>query len=176
VNASRVLRASVVAVVASGVLAVAGCSTADSAAVVNGERISEQELQEAVQQLNKAAPQANLDNATALTLLLRAPFTTPVADKAGKGLSNSQVTAALKTNELNQAAIDIVRTSDAFNTANPAVLSQEEQNQILREMQRAKITVNPRYGRYNQKTFALDATSPNWIKAGSNPAPTPSQG
>ena len=162
-KASRALRGSLVAAVVAGVLAVSGCATADSAAIVDGERISEQELQEAVAQLNAAAPGANLDNGTALTLLLRAPFTTPVADGAGKGLSDSQVVAALRTDKLNPAAIDIVRTSDAFNPDNPAVLTQEEQVQVLTEMEKADISVNPRYGRFDRETFAIGATSLNWI-------------
>lgn len=164
-KASRALRGSLVAAVVAGVLAVSGCATADSAAVVDGERISEQELQEAVAQLNTAAPGANLDNRTALTLLLRAPFTTPIAAEAGKGLSDSQVVAALRTDDLNPAAIDIVRTSDAFNPQNPAVLTQEEQVRVLREMEKADISVNPRYGTFDPRSFAVGATSVNWIQS-----------
>jgi hypothetical protein len=166
-----------VAAVVAGVLAVTGCATADSAAVVDGERISERELQEAVEQLNVAAPQADLDNATALTLLLRAPFTTPVANRAGKGLSDSQVIAALRTDDLNAAAIDIVRTSDAFNPDNPAALDQQEQVQVLTEMEKADISVNPRYGKFDPETFGVGATSLNWVQ--SPPAteqPTPQPG
>ena len=164
VKASRALRGSLVAAVVAGVLAVAGCASAESAAIVNGDRITEQELQEAVEQLNTAAPGANHDNGTALTLLLRAPFTTPVAEKAGKGLSDSQVIAALRTDKLNPAAIDIVRTSDAFNPQNPSVLTQEEQLQVLHDMQRADISVNPRYGRFDPKTFAVGRPTLNWVK------------
>jgi hypothetical protein len=177
VKARRALRGSLVAAVVAGVLAVSGCATADSAAVVDGESISEQELQEAVAQLNAAAPGANLDNATALTLLLRAPFTTPVANEAGKGLSDSQVTSALRTDDLNAAAIDIVRTSDAFNPQNPAVLTQEEQVKVLHEMEKADISVNPRYGRFDPKTFAVGQSSVNWIDRSSATAqPTPQPG
>jgi hypothetical protein len=176
VKASRALRGSLVAAVVAGVLAVSGCATADSAAVVDGERISEQELQEAVAQLNTAAPGANLDNRTALTLLLRAPFTTPIAAAAGKGLSDSQVLAALRTDDLNAAAIDIVRTSDAFNPQNPAVLSQEEQVQVLEEMEKADISVNPRYGKFDPRTFAVGETAVNWIEVqpeSGQPTPQP---
>ena len=171
-KALSALRGSIVTAVVVGVLAVSGCATADTALVVDDERISSQELQEAVTQLNTAAPGANLDNATALTLLLRARFTQRVADGAGKGLSDSQVLAALKTDELNAAAIDIVRTSDAFNPQNPSVLSQAEQGQVLADLEKAKITLNPRYGRLDRKNFSVGAAIPNWIKE--QPAPTES--
>ena len=169
-KALSALRGSIVTAVVVGVLAVSGCATADTALVVDDERISSQELQEAVSQLNTAAPGANLDNATALTLLLRARITQRVADSVGKGLSDSQVLAALKTDELNAAAIDIVRTSDAFNPQNPSVLSQAEQGQVLADLQKADITLNPRYGRLDRKNFSVGAAIPNWIKE--QPAPT----
>ncbi len=163
-KALSALRGSIVTAVVVGVLGVSGCATADTALVVNDERISSQELQEAVSQLNAAAPGANLDNATALTLLLRARSTQRVADGSGKGLSDSQVLAALKTDELNPAAIDIVRTSDAFNPQNPSVLSQAEQSQVLADLEKSDITLNPRYGRLDRKNFSVGAASPNWIK------------
>ena len=163
-KALSALRGSIVTAVAVGVLAVSGCATADTALVVNDERISSRQLQEAVSQLNTAAPGANLDNATALTLLLRAPFTRRVADSSGKGLSDSQVLAALKTDKLNAAAIDIVRTSDAFNPQNPAVLTQAEQVQVLQDLEKADITLNPRFGRLDRKNFSVGAAKPNWIK------------
>ena len=169
-KALSALRGSIVTAVVVGVLAVSGCATADTALVVDDERISSQELQEAVSQLNTAAPGANLDNATALTLLLRARFTQRVADSAGKGLSDSQVLAALKTDKLNAAAIDIVRTSDAFNPQNPSVLSQAEQGQVLTELEKADITLNPRYGRLDRKNWSVGPGTPNWIKE--QPAPT----
>ena len=169
-KALSALRGSIVTAVVVGVLAVSGCATADTALVVNDERISSQELQEAVSQLNTAAPGANLDNATALTLLLRARFTQRVADSAGKGLSDSQVLAALKTDKLNAAAIDIVRTSDAFNPQNPSVLSQAEQGQVLTELEKADITLNPRYGHLDRKNWSVGPGTPNWIKE--QPAPT----
>ena len=169
-KALSALRGSIVTAVVVGVLAVSGCATADTALVVNDERISSQELQEAVSQLNTAAPGANLDNATALTLLLRARFTQRVADSAGKGLSDSQVLAALKTDELNAAAIDIVRTSDAFNPQNPSVLSQAEQGEVLTELEKADITLNPRYGRLDRKNWSVGPGTPNWIRE--QPAPT----
>jgi hypothetical protein len=181
VKASRALRGSLVAAVVAGVLAVSGCASADAAAVVDGKRISEQELQQAVAQLNAAAPGVNLDNATALTLLLRAPFTSPVADRAGKGLSDSQIVTGLRTDKLNAAALDIVRTSEAFNSQGASALTQEEQVQVLHEMEKADISVNPRYGSFDARNFGVGASKPNWIA--SSPAtgeptlqPTPQPG
>lgn len=171
VKAFGALRGSFVVLAAAAVLAVSGCATADTAAVVNGSRITERELQEAVRQLNTAVPNANLGYADALTLLLRAPFTTPVANSSGKGVSDSQVMAALGTEDLNPAAMDIVRTSDAFNPQSPTVLTQEEQNKVLTHMEKADITLNPRFGHFDAKKFSVDSVVPDWIMVEPTPAP-----
>ena len=173
-NATRVLRASAVAVVAAGVLAVSGCATADTAAVVNGQRISETEVEQAVTSIKEVVPNAQLDTATALTLLVYAPFVTPVADRAGKGVSDSQVRASMddSSGRLNEAAVELIRTSDLLNPNNPSALDQQQQNEAIAALHKAKITINPRYGTFDPKRIAFDASSPNWIKQPQTPTAT----
>ena len=97
-NALRVLRATVVAAVAATVLVVSGCSTADTAAVVDGRRITETQVQEAVTQLKKVSPDANITTTFALRSLIYAPFVTQVADQAGKGISDSYAAQLIGAN------------------------------------------------------------------------------
>jgi parvulin-like peptidyl-prolyl isomerase len=174
VNATRVLRASAVAVVAAGVLAVSGCATADTAAVVNGERISETEVQKAVTSIKEVVPNAQIDTATALQLLVYAPFVVPVANRAGKGVSDSQVRASMDdtSGRLNEAALELIRTSDLLNPQNPSALDQQEQNEAIEALHKADVTVNPRYGTFDPKRIAFDASTPNWIKQPSTPTAT----
>ena len=44
-------------------------------------------------------------------------------------------------------------------------LDQASKNLIVGELNKAKITVNPRYGTFDPKQVAMTPTSPNWIKA-----------
>ena len=173
-NATRVLRASAVAVVAAGVVAVSGCATADTAAVVNGDRISETEVQEAVTRIKEVVPNAQIDTATALQLLVYAPFVTKVADGAGKGVSDSQVRASMNdtSGKLNDAAVELIRTSDLLNPNNPSGLDQQQQSEAIDALHKAKVTINPRYGTFDPKRIAFDASSPNWIKQQQSPTPT----
>lgn len=68
---SRALRGSVVVVLAASVLAVSGCAQADTAAIVNGTRISEQDAQEAARQIREAQPSSALDTANAVASLVK---------------------------------------------------------------------------------------------------------
>ena len=78
----------IVAAVAAGVLAVAGCATADTAAVVDGQRITEQEAQQVALQIQTAQPNAEdpLTTPSAVAGLIMARFINAAAQQAGKGL------------------------------------------------------------------------------------------
>jgi type IV pilus biogenesis protein CpaD/CtpE len=51
VKAARALRGAVVVVVAALALGLSGCASADTAAIVDGHRISERDAQEAARQI-----------------------------------------------------------------------------------------------------------------------------
>jgi hypothetical protein len=167
VKAFRVLRGSLVAGVAVVVLGVSGCASADTAAVVNGHRITEQEAQEASRQILEAQPDSGITTANAVASLVMAGFINTVADGAGKGLSDSaarQAVAAIK--DPSPATLELVRASLAFNQMNS-----EEQGRAVDLASKAKITINPRYGRFDPKKISFDASTPNWIKP--QPSATP---
>jgi type IV pilus biogenesis protein CpaD/CtpE len=172
--AVRALRGPIAVIAAAVALGVSGCATADTAAIVNGHRIAESEVQDAVTLIHEVVPQAQLDTSTALQLLVFAPFVNPVADRAGKGISDSQARASVGDDSgvLNEAALDLIKASDLLNPQNPNALDQQQQAEAIDQLRKAKVTLNPRYGTFDAKNMKFDASKPNWIKAqpSANPA------
>jgi hypothetical protein len=170
VKALSALRGSVVAAVVVGVLAVSGCATAQTAAVVNGHRITEQDLQEATSQINATYPDSNLTTANALSSLVMASFINEVADQAGKGLSDSAAKAAVtEISEPTATTLELVKSSVAAQQ-----LTSEEQGQVVALASKATVTINPRYGTFDAAKVHFDVSKPNWIKAEpTTPAPAP---
>ena len=172
-KAVRALRGPIVVFAAAAVVGLSGCATADTAAIVNGHRISESEVQDAVSLIHEVVPQAQLDTSTALQLLVFAPFVNPVAERAGKGISDSQARASVgdESGVLNQAALDLIKASDLLNPQNPNALDQQQQAEAIDQLRKAKVTLNPRYGTFDPKTLKFDVSKPNWIKV--QPTQTP---
>lgn len=169
-KALSALRGSIVTAVVVGVLAVSGCATADTAAVVNGHRISEQEVQEATTQIRKAYPDSTLSTASALTSLVMASFINQVAEESGKGLSDSAARAAIvNIEDPVPATLELVKSS-----LSSQQLTSVEQGKVVELASRAKVTLNPRYGTFNATKVQFGTSQPNWIKAEpAAPAATP---
>ncbi len=137
-----------------GVLAVSGCATAETAAVVNGHRISEQELQEATRQINATYPDATLTTANALSSLVMASFINEVADESGKGLSDSAAKAAVtEIAAPTPTTLELVRSSVAAQQ-----LTSEEQGKVVALASKATVTINPRYGTFDAKNVRFDVS------------------
>lgn len=167
-KALRALRGPIVVIAAAVALGVSGCATADTAAIVNGHTISEREAQEAARQIQEAQPDSGLDTGGAVSSLIMAQFINEVADKVGKGLSDSAARAAVETIEdPSSATLELVKASVAWNN-----LSSDERNEAIADAQKAKITINPRYGTFDAKTMQFDVSKPNWIKAQPTTSPT----
>jgi hypothetical protein len=168
VKALRALRGPIVVIAAAVALGLSGCATADTAAIVNGHTISEREAQEAARQIQEAQPDSGLDTGGAVSSLIMAQFINEVADKVGKGLSDSAARAAVETIEdPSSATLELVKASVAWNN-----LSSDERNEAIADAQKAKITINPRYGTFDAKTMQFDVSKPNWIKAQPTTSPT----
>lgn len=162
VKAPRALRGSLAAVAAAAALALTGCATADTAAVVNGAVISESDAQEVVRQIKQAQPQAQIDTPAAVQALVFAPFINEAAAKGGKGQTDSSAKAALGSNvaEPTRATLEVVKASIATND-----LTEQERMQITQQIASADIKLNPRYGTFDQKNLRFAAAGPNWIKS-----------
>lgn len=165
-KAFRPVRWALAALATAGVLVVSGCGTANTAAVVNGERITERDAQLAVEQIHAAQPNSNLDTANAVASLIMAGFINQVADADGKGLADSAARAAVpQIPDPSPATLELVRASLAWNQ-----LTNEEQTRAIETAAKAKITLNPRFGTFDPQRIQFAKSVPNWIKA--QPAPS----
>lgn len=161
-KALRTLRGPLAAVALVATLSVSACGTADTAAVVNGEKISESEAQTAAQQINEAfQPQTPLTTQAAVSSLIAAPAINAVATRVGKGESDSSARSAIpQVEEPSQATLDLVKANFALQK-----LTDPEKNLVLEELKKYDVTVNPRYGAYDKDGFRLEAPHTNWLKA-----------
>jgi parvulin-like peptidyl-prolyl isomerase len=161
VKATRALRGLVVVVVAAAALALSGCATADTAAVVNGTRISERDAQEAARQIQEAQPNSTITTPDAVAALIMAQFINQVADSVGKGLSDSAAKAAIPGIENpSPATLELVRSSLAWNQ-----MTNDEHIKAVEAASNAQITFDPKAVRFN-------SSKPNWIKAEPTSSPT----
>jgi parvulin-like peptidyl-prolyl isomerase len=161
VKALRTLRGPLAAVVIATALSVSGCGTADTAAVVNGQVISESEAQQAAREINEAfTPQTPFDTPSAVSSLIAAPIINDVAKRVGKGESDAAARSAIpNVSEPAQATIDLVKANFALQR-----LTEPEKQMILDDLKKADITVNPRYGAFDADNASLEAPARNWLK------------
>jgi len=147
-------------------LSACGAQQGGAAAIVDGTAISDKDVQTVSLQLNKlAAGQAKLPVATVILSLILAPYVSQEADRTGKKVTDAQVLKLIaKVGKPAPATMEFVRMQLALQT-----LDQASKSAILTKLVKAKITVNPRYGRFDAKSVALVPTSPNWIKASATP-------
>lgn len=162
-----------IALAAAGALAALGltaCGSANTAAVVNGDVISEQDAQTAAQQITEAFDlQTPLTTTDAVSSLVLAPFVIDAAADSGHPVSAEAARAALSAiDDPNEAAVTLVRANSAYQ-----VLTNADHAAILEEISKADVQVNPRYGTFDPSQGVVP-NQPNWIKApGRAPAATP---
>jgi hypothetical protein len=156
---------------AAAALGLAGCATADTAdtaAVVNGNRISEREAQEAARQIQQAQPNSTITTPDAVAALIMSGFINEVADSSGKGLSDSAAKAAIPNiPDPSPATLELVKSSLAWNQ-----MTEAEHNQAVNDAAKAEITINPRYGTFDAKQIKFEQPLPNWIKPEPTSSPT----
>jgi len=160
VKALRTLRGPLAAVALAAALSVSGCSTADTAAIVNGQVISESEAQQAAHEINEAfKPQTPLDTPGAVSSLIAAPIINGVAESVGKAESDSSARSAMPNlSEPTQATLDLVKANFALQK-----LTDQEKQLVVEELKKAEITINPRYGAFDRDSATFEAPSRNWL-------------
>jgi hypothetical protein len=161
VKALRTLRGPLAAVALATALAVSGCGTAGTAAVVNGQVISESEAQQAAREINEAfSPETPLDTPGAVSSLITAPIINDVSKRAGKAESDSSARSAMPNiSEPSQATLDLVKANFALQK-----LSDQEKQQVLTDLAKADITINPRYGAFDRDSASFEMPARNWLK------------
>jgi hypothetical protein len=160
----KAVKARTTAIALAGVLALSACAgttSAETAAVVDGRVITEQQVREATAQINKAfKPEQPLTAAQTLTLLIRAPYINEAAAAAGRAQSESAARAALKdfpetpaesTVEILQAEASLQQIDDAGRQA------------LTQKFAEVDMDINPRYGTFDPQQASLVAVQPNWL-------------
>jgi hypothetical protein len=144
-------------------LSACGAQEAGAAAIVNGTVIRDQDVQTVSTQLNTLGDvQQKLSSGSALLSLILAPYVLAEAERAGKTVSASQARQVIsKVVDPSPSTIEFVRMQLAVQQLDDA-----SKAAIVKEIGKAKITINPRYGTFDLRQVALTPISPNWIKAG----------
>lgn len=150
-------------------LSACGTQEAGAAAIVDGTTISDKALQNASTQLNTLAQgqQQKLTPSVVLLNLILAPYVLAEAARTGKPIPDAQARQVIaKVPNPSRLTVDFVRMQLAIQSLNDV-----SKASILTKLDKAKITVNPRYGTFDAKNVALTPTTPNWIKsAAASPA------
>ncbi|HYO84836.1 MAG TPA: hypothetical protein VES01_00010 [Dermatophilaceae bacterium] len=156
----------VVAVLLTG----CGASSPGTAAVVDGQRIEQSDLDAATLDLAPlgAGGQTIGKKDVLLALILR-PFVFDAAQRRGTMVSQSEARAALAAQvpDPSQGALDFAQASLVVRK-----LPQQDLIQVQQRLAKASITVNPRYGTFDP-TQGMVAAQQNWLVPTATPAATP---
>ncbi len=156
-----------VAVLASTAL-VSGCgsTTAGTAAIVDGQRISEDEVRLAAEQINEQfKPDTPITTRSALMYLVLEPAARAEAQKAGIADTSDGALRSRFTNvpDVGQAALDVLRANIDLGTLNQA--NPQAVNEVARKALAMKPRINPRYGTFSAQSFELQTPTPAWISS-----------
>ncbi|WP_353951106.1 hypothetical protein V6K52_15890 [Knoellia sp. S7-12] len=176
----KAVKARTTALALAGVLALSACSgtsSAETAAVVDGRVITEQQLREATDELNLAFPREGRPYAASeiLGLLIRAPYVNEAATKAGRPQSESAARAEFKNlpEAPSDAAVDVIQADMSGQQ-----LDEATGQALLAEFGALDISINPRYGTFDPQQASVVPTRANWLvpaPAASVPSAAPAQ-
>ena len=160
----KAVKARTIALALAGVLALSACSgtsSAQTAAVVDGRVITEQQVREATEQINAAfKPEQPLTAAQALTLLIRAPYINKAAADAGRAQSESAARAAFKDYQgtPSDATVEVLQAEASLQQIDDA-----GRQKLTKEFAALDMTINPRYGTFDPAQAAVVGEQPNWL-------------
>jgi hypothetical protein len=165
-------------------LTASACGTmqAGAAAVIGDRRISVGQLQQAttdIQTYVSAVPSADgtkqtVDQGKVLLFMILQPYLSRTASDAGVGVSDDQARTELKDRQVpdpTQGAVDAIRALDALNNLQQGS-KQQELTAFADQLRRAKIEVNPRYGRFDPNNLDIVAVTPDWLATSPSPSTT----
>jgi len=154
---------------ASVAVSACGAQAPSAAAVVNGTSISERDVQSVTDQVNAVSQSGQkLSAGNALLSLILAPYVRDEAARVHKTVSESQAKEYVKKQIADPSAATLAFVRMQLGVQ---VLDQASKNLIVSQLDKASITVNPRYGTFDRKQISMSPTAPNWIKATSAPTP-----
>ena len=154
------VRGTIAALTAVGALALAGCSSNDTAAVVDGDRISLSAANAAAKQVNdQFSPTTPLTTTDALNLLIIAPTIIDASAKAGRPQSAQAArTQFTKVSDPDPASVELVQANSALQGFNAS-----SEKELLARIARLKVTVSPRFGTFDPTKPGIVASKPAWI-------------
>jgi hypothetical protein len=159
-------------------LATAGCGAAgaDRAAIVDGEVITQTEVQAAAAQVNRMEPglaEEDLTPTGTLTVLVQARFVLDYLADKGIVVSDSVArrdAAQRGIRNPGAATIVILRFVRALSLAREGgQLGEAESAEVVRRLQSAKVEVNPRYGAFDPRTAGIELEPPGWVTPADRP-------
>jgi hypothetical protein len=167
------VRRSIAALAVGAALVGSGCAVnkAETAAVVDGDVITERDLQVALTEVNSMDPallQEPLTPTGALTALVQAPVILDYLD--GKGIVVSESIATREATERGIArpsedTLSIIRLATSITAAQQSGQVTEEDGAAITElMQALDVEVNPRYGEFSPETASIQLSAPDWVR------------
>jgi hypothetical protein len=157
-------------------LSACGSSTAGAAAVVDGRRITVEDVQAATTDFETFTGQP-VPPQQVLYFLVIGPYVTQAAAKAGVGVSldDARVQLTQKVPEPSEQGIAALRAADSASRltqlsedrAKPAL------DAVVAELRAADIELSPRYGTFDAEQITIARPAENWI-ATPSAQPSPS--
>jgi hypothetical protein len=167
-SARAVRRLAALGTVATLAVTLAGCGSAGvgAAAVVDGNRISVADVQQATEQINVYSGQ-QVPQSQVLYFLIIGPRLIEAAAEAGVGVSPDDAKTELqqKVADPGGATITAVQANEALNRLGS--LGEDKGKPILdsvvADLRTADIEVNPRYGSFDSDNLIMAEDGANWF-------------
>lgn len=164
------------AALAALVVAVSGCQTPGTAAVVNGERISDRDVSAVISDLGANPALPAIAPADVVPYLAYEKLLSQLAEDFNFTLSDEQVTTAfnqameangaptLDPATTDPATVDFLRTQSYIDTVTTLPNAEEVQAAFGPMVEAAEIEINPRYGiEFDPETTQFAPITPEWI-------------
>jgi hypothetical protein len=143
---------------ATAALVLTGCGRADTAAVIDGQVITESGVLAASEQIAEYATQP-LPPRDIVNRLIILPPVLDVLGERGVTISDAAARSAVAgIADPSPYLLDIARLDLAIGQMTP-----EDQQEVIARIQEADVEVNPRYGTFNAEQAAVVPTDPDWL-------------
>ncbi|NLJ52869.1 MAG: hypothetical protein GX344_01870 [Intrasporangiaceae bacterium] len=146
------------AAAAGAALLLSGCGTANTAAVVEGHRITESGVIETVDQVNMLTTQP-VDAGAVLSQLIIEPTVAEVLAERGVTVSDASArSAAASVGSPTPYLLDIIKLSLGIGQ-----LTEDERIEAIERIKDLDISVSPRFGTFDPERGVITAETADWI-------------
>lgn len=150
----------IAAATAAAALVLSGCGTANTAATVDGTRISESGVLATSEQVNRVSSQP-MQPAQVLTQLIIQPTVAEVLAERGVTISDAAARSAVPDiGEPEPYLLDIVKLNMGIQQMTDA-----EREEAIGRIQELDVNVNPRYGTFDAERGTIAPVTADWISA-----------